>query len=264
MNWAYALTAAAAATAAVLTLTAASHAATITAGPACGMAQRTVQPASGGIWTLSRPNPFALPSAQAARFCIEPSTGPGFTITSNAPYDGTVRAFPFTGTGCAYDLCSRNTDLPKKVRTLPAAASMSWNWRGNPPGYWNAALDLWFSKYDQITGQDDGAELMIWTRTPAGYGSTPGVDFRHVKIGKHWYWFTAWRAHHGPLSWWYIQFRTPATVHGVHQLWMRPFIKYAEQRHLLKPSWWLTSVHAGYELWSGGRGLQTTWFNTHT
>ena len=28
-------------------------------------------------------------------------------------------------------------------------------------------------------------------------------------------------------------------------------------------SWWLTSVHAGYELVSGGKGLTTTWFNVH-
>ena len=73
------------AAAAILTLTAATHAATITAGPACGMAQRTVQEASGGIWTLSRPNPFGLPSAQAAKFCVKAAAGPGFTIASNVP-----------------------------------------------------------------------------------------------------------------------------------------------------------------------------------
>src|ERR1700691_1912992 len=123
MNWAPArkLAAAMTAAAAILTLTAATQAATVTAGPACGMAQRTTAEATGGIWTLSRPNPFGLPAAQASHFCIKASATPGFAITSNVPYDGAVRAFPFTGVGCAYDLCSRGTDLPKKVRTLPAA-----------------------------------------------------------------------------------------------------------------------------------------------
>jgi len=255
------LAAAMTAAAATLTLAAASHAATVTAGPACGMAQRTTAQASGGIWTLSRPNPFGLPPAQAARFCIKAGTGPGFAITRNVPYDGAVRAFPFTGAGCAYDLCTRGTDLPKKVAALPGGANMSWDWRGTSSGYWNAALDLWFSKYDQVTAQDDGAELMVWLRTPPGYGA--GVHFQWVKIGHRHYWFTYWRAHHGALSWYYIQFRLPGTVHGVHQLWMRPFIRYAQARGLLKPSWWLTSVHAGYELWSGGKGLSTVWFNTH-
>jgi hypothetical protein len=266
MNWAPArkLAAVATAAAAILTLTAASNAATITAGPACGMAQRTTQQATGGIWTISRPNPFGLPSAQAAKFCIRPA-GDGFTITRNVPYDGAVRAFPFTGVGCAYDLCSRNTGLPLKVRDLPGNANVSWDWRGSSPGYYDATLDYWFSKTDQITAQDNGAEIMIWTHTPPDYRQDhPDTRFWYVKIGKHWYWYTAWRSHHGPISWWYIQFETPRTVHGVHQLWMKPFIRYAQARGLLKPSWWLTSVHAGYELWSGGKGLSTSWFNAHT
>jgi hypothetical protein len=229
--------------------------------PVCGMAQRAVTQASGSVWVLSRPNPFGLPAAQAARFCVQPAAGPGFTIQNNVPFDGAVRAFPFTGLGCAYSLCSRSTGLPKQVRALPRGADMSWDWRGSPPGEYNAALDLWFGKTAQITSQDTGAELMVWLHTPAGYG--PGVHFQWVKIGHRHYWFTYWRAHHGALSWWYIQFRLPSTTHGVHQLWMRPFIRYAEARGLLQPSWWLTSVHAGYELWSGGRGLETTWFNAH-
>lgn len=232
--------------------------------PRCGMAQRAVAEASGGIWTLSRPNPFGMPAARAAAYCIQPAAaGPGFTVTRNATWNGTVRAFPFTGIGCAYSLCSRSTPLPLRVSALPRAANMSWDWRGNAPGYWNASVDLWFGKTGQTTAQDNGAELMVWLHTPAGYGSTPGVDFRMVKIGHRRYWFTAWRAHHGNVSWWYIQFRTPATVHGIRQLWMRPFIRYAQSRGLLRPSWYLTSAHAGYEIWSGGRGLQTTWFNTH-
>lgn len=223
------------------------------------MAQRTVAQASGGIWTLSRPNPFGEPNAQAAKFCIRPK-GDGFTITRNVPYDGAVRAFPFTGVGCAYNLCSRNTDLPKQVSHLPEAANMSWTWRGGGNAYWNAALDLWFSKTDQITSQDNGAEIMVWLHTPPAYVPAPS---RLVRLGHRWWWFTAWRSHHGAISWWYVQFRATRTVHGVKQMWMRPFVRYAEARGLLKAAWWLTSVHAGYEMWSGGRGISTTWFNTH-
>jgi hypothetical protein len=39
--------------------------------------------------------------------------------------------------------------------------------------------------------------------------------------------------------------------------------RFLEQRGLVLPSWWLTSVHAGYELVSGGKGLTTTWFKVH-
>jgi hypothetical protein len=39
-----------------------------------------------------------------------------------------------------------------------------------------------------------------------------------------------------------------------------PFVRFLERRRMVHRSWWLTSVHAGYELVSGGGGLTTTWF----
>jgi hypothetical protein len=185
-------------------------------------------------------------------------TRPGFSILSNIRYDGRVEAFPFTGVGCAYSLCSRNTDLPKRVGRLSHATS-SWTWSGNSGGFWNASYDLWFDTRDQVTTQDNGAELMIWLRTPPGYGGgTP------VTIGSHRYRFMAWRTHHDGISWNYIQFRATSTVHSVSGLRLWPFIHYATYHHLIRWGWWLTSVHAGYELWSGGRGLSTTSFNVHS
>jgi hypothetical protein len=37
----------------------------------------------------------------------------------------------------------------------------------------------------------------------------------------------------------------------------------AERRGLMKRSWWLTSVEAGFEIWRGGVGLSTTQFSVH-
>jgi hypothetical protein len=61
-----------------------------------------------------------------------------------------------------------------------------------------------------------------------------------------------------------VQFRFLSVVHGVRRLWIMPFLRFLEGQGLVRPSWWLTSVHAGYELVSGGNGLTTTWFNVHT
>lgn len=221
----------------------------------CGQHERMVQETSGGTYVLSRPNSFGT----AAQFCISASTQPGFRILSNVKYDhGLVQAFPFTGTGCAYDLCSRHTDLPKRVGRLGPATS-SWAWGGTSSGIWNAAYDLWFDTRDQVTTQDDGAELMIWLRTPPGYrGGT------RVSIGGRRYWFMTWRTSHDGVAWNYIQFRTTSTVHSVSGLRLWPFIHYAIYHHLIHWGWWLTSVHAGYELWSGGQGLATTSFNART
>ena len=65
------------------------------------------------------------------------------------------------------------------------------------------------------------------------------------------------------ICWNYIQFRFTQTTAGVRSLWLMPFVRFLEARGLILPSWWLTSVHAGYELVSGGKGLETTWFNFH-
>src|SRR6516164_5071005 len=85
---------------------------------ACGMRQRITQQSSASAWVYSRPNPF---NDRGQRLCIAGSTtNPGFTILDNLRYTGAWQAYPFTGAGCAFNLCSRRTDLPKKVRTLPA------------------------------------------------------------------------------------------------------------------------------------------------
>jgi hypothetical protein len=237
---------------------------------ACGMHQRITQQ-SGGEWVYSRPNPF---NDSGQRLCIAGSTtSPGFTILDNLRYTGAWQAYPFTGVGCAFNLCSRQTDLPTKVRRLPTGMNTSFSWTGSSPGSWNASYDLWFDHYDQITRQDDGAELMIWLRPNPGYRG--GV---RVHIANRWYWFMHWRTCHNVrqtgitpprvnaanqsgICWNYIQFRFLSTVHSVSRLWIVPFIRFAESRGLIRPSWWLTSVHAGYEIVSGGKGLTTTQFS---
>jgi hypothetical protein len=274
------------------------------AATACGLSQRITQHTPGGTWMYSRPNAFDTSGQQ---LCISGSTRhPGFTITTNLRYTGAWQAYPFTGVGCAYNLCSRNTDLPTQVRSLPAVMNTSWTWHGSARGDWNASYDIWFDHHDQITREDDGAELMIWLRPTPGYHG--GVK---VNVGKHRYWFIHWLACSpktsaasepgapdapassaaaappvtpptaqgtgrpgptvptapGPAAgrtcWNYTQFRFLQVMHGVRRLWLVPFIRFLEQQHLMRPSWWLTSVHAGYELVSGGKGLTTTWFNVH-
>ena len=232
----------------------------------CGLNHRVMQNASGGIKVISRPNPFG----SSWHLCVRLSgSRPGFHITTNVPYTGQVQAYPFTGVGCAYRLCSEGTDLPRRVRDLSPRIESSWTWQGTTYGFWNASYDIWFDTRDQITTQDNGAELMIWLRTMPGYN--PG---RIVWVpGAGWFWFTHWVTGHEVCdkhrrcqlqSWNYIQFRYLNTKHSVRRLRLQPFIQFAIRDGLISPAWWLTSVHAGYEIWSGGRGLATTWFNART
>jgi hypothetical protein len=239
---------------------------------ACGLHERITQKASGGTWVISRPNAF---DTSGQKLCISGSTNhPGFTDLNNLRYTGAWQAYPFTGVGCAYQLCSPGTNLPMKVRKLPAASNTSFSWAGSSaPGNWNASYDIWFDQRNQITAQDDGAELMIWLRPNPGYKG--GV---RVHISNRWYWFMHWRTCNSArqtgitpprvsatdqagICWNYVQFRFLDTVHSVQRLWIMPFIRFLEGQGLVRPSWWLTSIHAGYELVSGGKGLTTTGFN---
>jgi hypothetical protein len=230
----------------------------------CGLDHRVMQNSSGGVKVVSRPNPFG----PGARLCVRLSgSRPGFHIVTSVRFTGLVQAYPFTGVGCAYALCSQGTDLPRRVRSLSPRTNTSWTWWGSTKGFWNASFDIWFDTRNQTTTQDNGAELMIWLRTPPGY--TTG---HLVRVRGNWFWFAHWRTGHTVChagrcqrqTWNYIQFRFLRTRHWVRGLRLLPFIQFATRQGLISPSWWLTSVHAGYELWSGGRGLATTWFNART
>jgi hypothetical protein len=225
---------------------------------ACGMSQRLVARSYGGTWVYSRPNPFG--AGHPNTYCIRANGTPGFKVTRAVHGGHTVKAYPFTGVGCAYNLCSRGTDLPRRVSRLAGTINTSWNWKGNAGGYWDASYDIWFDRTGQKAQQNNGAELMVWLRTPAGYRGG-----RLVTVAGRRFWFTWWKTSHKGKTWNYIQFRYPGTRHGVHALRLMPFIRYAENHGgLVRPRWFLTSVHAGYEIWTGGQGLQTTWFNAHT
>ncbi|HEY3958067.1 MAG TPA: hypothetical protein VGM53_32275 [Streptosporangiaceae bacterium] len=231
---------------------------TVATSTACGLHERITQRASAKMWVISRPNAFDTSGQQ---LCISGTTSrPGFRITTSLRHTGAWQAYPFTGAGCAYSLCSPYTDLPKQVRGLPPSANTSFAWHGPAPGNWNASFDVWFDRHDQTSTQDNGDELMVWLRPNPGYRGG-----RLVHVGRHWYWFLHWRAcnHAYRICWNYTQFRFRHVVHSVWRLRLMPFVRFLERRHMMSPSWWLTSVHAGYELVSGGKGLTTTWFGVH-
>jgi hypothetical protein len=221
----------------------------------CGAAGRFISESTGGNWTVSRANEF---SNDSARFCITKVGRNGFRVNNNVAYDGKVRAYPFEGAGCAYDLCSQNTWMPLKVSSIPGNVRSSWWWKGNPGGDWNTSYDLWFSKTDQISRQDNGAELMVWLKTPKGYsgGTVVTVNGKRYRFG-------TWMSHQRSTgtSWRYLQFRELGTVHHVTNLNLSAFIGWCRSHGYIRAAWWMTSVHAGYELWSGGKGLVTSKFN---
>lgn len=122
-------------------------------------------------------------------------------------------------------------------------------WRGA----YNTAYDIWFSKTAQRTGQDNGAEVMIWL-------NHPGVTLwacpcRVVRIEGVPFYLMSWRAFHNNTHWNYVAYVAVHPRTYFRNLWLNPFFRYTESIEKLSRSWYLTSIDAGFELVSGGRGL---------
>lgn len=182
-----------------------------------------------------------------------------FKVVQRAGYDptGHVVAFPDILRGCIYHICSPHAKMPRKVSRL---GNPRLTWRFKPhsaPGTWNAAFDIWFTRHRQIGGQSTGAELMIWLDYHGGccalQSGAPKVRIDHKKM-----WFSHWVTGQHGKSWNYIQFRVTRRVHHVNNLSLRPFLRRIIRKGLVKRRWWLENIEAGFEIWNGGQGLQTT------
>jgi hypothetical protein len=168
-------------------------------------------------------------------------------------------AFPDIFYGCSRGWCSPGSALPARVSAL-SHPQANWYSDDRADGVWDAALDLWFPRTRQTDGQPNGAELMIWLNERGS--EIPTYDHgRYVQIdGASWY-FDHWRTCLSGTCWNYVRFWRVHRVSRARGLSLNPFIDTAEHSGLIERSWWLETISAGYELWQGGRGLDTTWFS---
>ena len=188
---------------------------------------------------------------------------PNFTVVKRPGIDpdGFVSAYPDIYRGCLWHVCSPNARIPVQAKQIGRLHS-TWHTRQDAGGDWSAAYDLWFGKREMITGQANGAELMIWL---GRHGRCCGLN-KHAPVVKvsgykfhlmHWHHFSQqWG-----VGWNYIQFRLVHPRTRVDSLDLKQFISKSIRRGLIRKSWWLENVMAGFEIWRGGEGLATTKFS---
>jgi hypothetical protein len=183
---------------------------------------------------------------------------PNFTVARSAAdsHGPEVDAYPFALYGCSWKLCTPRSGLPARVSRVRSATA-SWFFRPTAAGRWNAAFDLWFGRHrDAIDGQAKGAEMMIWLNA----GDYPAVPSRVIRVdGRRWYVYH-WVTSHDGAHWNYIQIRAVRLVRRVRDLSLVPIIRRVEKMGLIRPRWWMLNIESGFEIWHGGRGLQTTSF----
>ncbi len=181
--------------------------------------------------------------------------GPSFAvIRSGANSHGPEsEAYPNLFSGCSWGFCSDRSALPARVFSL-RHPWVSWSARFRPGGKWDANLDMWLSRSAQVRGQVTGAEVMIWVSAHgfAHVGTVTRID------GIRWH-FVHWTTRsliQRHVTWPLIIFRTVRPRHRVGHLALKPFFRYLRRLHLIHRGYWLDSVHAGFEIWNGGRGLR--------
>jgi len=193
------------------------------------------------------------------RECLHNFRGlPNFRVVRSSALGGQIQpvAYPDIFIGCSGRLCTPHSGFPRRVLQVRSLLT-SWSTGSHAGGVWGAAIDLWFAPKRGLSGQEHGAELMLWINSH-GFGVNGWPVVAVDRIGWH---LAQWRTTHHGDSWQYVQFRRVISTTGLRHLDLAPFIQTAKQRGFISPHWWLTGVEAGFEIWRGGVGLRTTRFS---
>jgi hypothetical protein len=191
--------------------------------------------------------------ARRTRLCIsDRDHGPGFVISSSrTPHIG-WQAYPNLFTGCWYTVCSAGP-LPAEVSRIRSASLILYT--RYPTGSGSDATDFWFDKTrpgDQRR-HPDGLELMLW----GAWRDVPTGGVVAFPVLDHMHWLVeSWRTGQAGVRWRYVQMRRLGHHRwpSVSSLNLLPILHWCEARGWLRPWWWATSLHAGFEVVHGSAG----------
>ncbi|MFD8642744.1 RICIN domain-containing protein [Streptomyces zaomyceticus] len=185
----------------------------------------------------------------ATRQCVDVRER-GFAVTvaeHDNPTNNVPAGYPSVYAGCHYGNCTTGSGLPRRVSESGAARSSVAMTRPGS-GEWNASYDIWFDPTPRTDGQNTGAELMIWL-DHRGRPQPIGSRVATTTIEG-----ATWDVWIGNIGWNVISYvRTSGT--GALNFAIRSFTDDAISRGQVQPSWYMTSVQAGFEPWVGGADL---------
>lgn len=189
----------------------------------------------------------------------------GSTSTSGAPL-----SYPAVYLGCHYTNCSPSTPLPLKIGDITnATSSISYTYPSDASAIYDASYDIWMDPTPKTTGVNQ-QELMIWFNKQGGvqpisysYDADGAVPIATTTIGG-----VSWNVYQGNngannvVS--YVAVTPP--INSLTNLNLLTFIDDTQSRtsNFAQPvtdAWYLTSIQAGFEPWSGGVGLTVNSFD---
>jgi Glycosyl hydrolase family 12 len=205
----------------------------------------------------------------AAPECVTTDGGAEFRVANSAIWnatDGAPGAYPSIFGGCHWGDCTTGGlgAHPLPLSGLGGGMLQS-SWSTTDPSAsedaYDVAYDIWINQTPTTSGSPDGTEVMVWLNhrgpvQPAGRV----VTRRPVLIGGRRYdvWYSPGGGGGDTVSYEMTSART-----GVNDLDIGTLINDAKRRGYTKPSWYLISVEAGFEIWRGGAGLATRSFSVN-
>jgi hypothetical protein len=186
------------------------------------------------------------------------ASGVGFTVdTARHTNNAGPAAYPSIYRGCVYGYCTVRSPFPRKVSDLGNLRS-SWATSRPTAGgtqQYDTAYDIWFDPSATQAGRNTGAEMMIWLNRTS-WVQPIGQKYDEIVLAG-----TRWEVWYGRIDLPVISFvrKTPTT--SVSNLPLTDFVREATRAGVVKPTWYLTSVQAGFEPWTGGTGLRTSSFS---
>ncbi|SMC70041.1 GH12 family glycosyl hydrolase domain-containing protein [Kibdelosporangium aridum] len=190
----------------------------------------------------------------SATQCIN-VTSTGFSITQqqgSKPTNGAPLSYPSAFIGCHYTNCSPGTNLPIQVSRISSATS-SINYRYTS-GIYNASYDIWLDPTPRRDGVNQ-MEIMIWFNRQGSIQPIGQVVGTTTIGGRSW---QVWQGSNGSNN--VISYVAPSPIPS-WSFSVLDFINDVRARGAITNSWYLTSIQAGFEPWSGGVGLSVDSFS---
>ncbi|MFI6231457.1 cellulose binding domain-containing protein [Micromonospora echinospora] len=191
----------------------------------------------------------------SAQQCVN-VTGTGFSITrqdGSNPTNGAPTAYPSVFYGCHYTNCSPGTTLPMQVSQISSATS-SIDYTYVSGATYNASYDIWLDPTPKRDGVNQ-MEIMIWLNRQGPIqpiGSRVGTT---TLVGRTW---EVWQGSNGANN--VISYVAPSAISSL-SFSVLDFVADVRNRGAITNSWYLTSIQAGFEPWSGGVGLAVNSFS---
>lgn len=163
---------------------------------------------------------------------------------------------------------TRGSGMPKRVSEIESAPT-TWNWKDNgatdsATNIYNSAYDVWFSVNadgDPDSYQPTGGFLMVWLHKPSKaqpIGSVKASDVAIDGVSGTW---DVWIGRNGSVP--CISYvRTDQDPAYSLSFDLNLFIRDSVEKRsgTITDDMYLTNIFTGFEIWSGGVGVETTSF----